>query len=441
MIFRLLMVIALLLFPTFGAAQPGDSQQTFPFESVTACRAALEALTRDDAPADWAKAQGQLGAALLALGEEGGEEGGKCLEDAVVACREALKVFTYERSPLDWAKAQGQLGGAILALGRRRPKDADSTRPEDADSTRPEDADSTRPEDADSTRPKDAVAACRAALEVLTPENAPADWVKAQGHLGDGLVALRWSQETGQPKWKNDMERLKDDTERLKDAANAYRKALEVRTRERFPLDWAGTQHRLGEAHLQLGRRTQDDSHYGEAAYAFQLATEMPAYKEHAPADWARTRHRLGEALLSWGGNEARLKGAVTAFREALEVLTRKRLPLDRARTQGHLGGALVALGKLQGDAERLEEAVVTCHAALEVLTCESSDPHWAATHVHFANALLALCDLQGDDAGRLKEAVAAFGAALEGGHRKGKHWDGVRKRDKHARARLARLG
>ena len=342
-------------------------ESSTPLESVTACRAALGALARERSPLDWAKAQGQLGGALLALGEEGGEEGGKCPEEAVAACREALKV--------------------------------------------------------------------------LTPENAPADWAKAQGQLGDGLVALRWSQEMGQPKWKNDKERLKDDMERLTDAAEAYHRALKVRTRERFPLDWAGTQHRLGEAHLQLGRRTRDDSHYGEAAYAFQLASEMPAYKEHAPADWARTRHCLGETLLKWGGNEARLKGAVTAFGEALEVLTRMRLPLDRARTQGHLGGALVALGKLQGDAERLEEAADACRAALEVLTRESSDPQWAATHVHLANALLALNELQGDDAGRLKEAVAAFGAALEGGRPRGQHWDGVRKRDKDARARLARLG
>ena len=313
-------------------------------------------------------------------------------------------MLTRDDFPLDWAKAQGRLGGALLALGKLQ---------------------------GDAERLEEAVATCRVALEVLTRENAPADWAKAQGHLGDGRVALRWSEETGQTKWNYDVERFKH-------AAEAYRKALKVLTPENAPLDSARAQVKLGEAHLQLGRRTQDDSHYGEADYAFRLAIKVSAYKEHAPADWARTQRLLGETLLSWGGNEARLKGAVAACREALKVLTRKNAPADWAKTQGHIGGALVALGKLQGDAERLEEAVVTCRAAL---TRESSDQHWAATHVHLGDALLALCERQGDDKGRLKDAVAAFGAALAGGHRKGKYWNGVRERGKHARARLARLG
>ena len=43
-------------------------------------------------------------------------------------------------------------------------------------------------------------------------------------------------------------------TARLEEAVAAYRAALEERTRERVPLDWATTQNNLGAALAMLGR-------------------------------------------------------------------------------------------------------------------------------------------------------------------------------------------
>ena len=44
-------------------------------------------------------------------------------------------------------------------------------------------------------------------------------------------------------------------TERLEQAVDAYRAALEERTRERVPLEWAATQNNLGNALRILGER------------------------------------------------------------------------------------------------------------------------------------------------------------------------------------------
>src|SRR5215469_9636583 len=44
-------------------------------------------------------------------------------------------------------------------------------------------------------------------------------------------------------------------TARLKEGVEAYRAALQERTRERVPLDWAGTQNNLGIALMRLGER------------------------------------------------------------------------------------------------------------------------------------------------------------------------------------------
>ena len=75
--------------------------------AVTACNAALQVLTREDLPLDWARTQSNLGAALRTVGAQ--EEGTERLEAAVTAYNAALQVFTREDLPLDWARIQIRL--------------------------------------------------------------------------------------------------------------------------------------------------------------------------------------------------------------------------------------------------------------------------------------------------------------------------------------------
>lgn len=62
------------------------------------------------------------------------------------------------------------------------------------------------------------------------------------------------------------------------------------------------------------------------------------------------------------------LEEAVTAYRAALEVRTRERVPLDWAMTNNNLGAALQTLGEREEGTARLEEAVSAFRAALPVL-------------------------------------------------------------------------
>ena len=114
----------------------------------------------------------------------------------------------------------------------------------------------------------------------------------------------------------------------LEEAIDAYRTALEERTRERVPLDWAATQNNLGVALRSLGGRE--------------------------------------------GGTE-RLEEAIDAYRAAFEERTRERVPLDWAATQNNLGNALQTLGERESGTERLEEAIDAYRAALKVFTDEGN--------------------------------------------------------------------
>src|SRR5208282_4404810 len=81
--------------------------------------------------------------------------------------------------------------------------------------------------------------------------------------------------------------------------------------------------------------------------------------RERVPLDWAATQMNLGNALQTLGEREsgtARLEEAVAAYRAALEERTRERVPLDWAATQMNLGNALYRLGERESGTARLEE-------------------------------------------------------------------------------------
>jgi hypothetical protein len=67
----------------------------------------------------------------------------------------------------------------------------------------------------------------------------------------------------------------KSGTERLAEAVSACRAALEERTRERVPLDWATTQNNLGNALRTLGERESGTERLEEALTAIEGSWEV----------------------------------------------------------------------------------------------------------------------------------------------------------------------
>ena len=84
-------------------------------QAEEAYRAALEELTRERVPLDWAMTQNNLGNALLTLGRRKSET--EQLEQAEEAYRTALEEYTRERVPLNWAMTQNNLGFVLFTLG------------------------------------------------------------------------------------------------------------------------------------------------------------------------------------------------------------------------------------------------------------------------------------------------------------------------------------
>ncbi len=245
-----------------------------------------------------------------------------------------------------------------------------------------------------------AIVTYRAALEERTRDQAPLDWAETQDCLGRAL-------------WR--LGERESESARLEEAVATYHAALKERTRDRVPLEWAMTQNNLGLALNSLGERERGTARLEEAVAAHRLALEELT-RDRIPLEWAATQNNLGTALANLGVRESRtalLEEAVAAYRAALEEFTRDRVPLEWATTQNNLGTALQELGKLEKGTARLEEAVAAYRAALEEAPRRRSPLDWAATQNNLGNALASL-GLRENGTDHLEQAVAAYQAALE---------------------------
>jgi len=248
-----------------------------------------------------------------------------------------------------------------------------------------------------------AIAAYREALQERTRERVPLDWATTQTNLGNALWALG-QREAG--------------TARLQEAVTAYREALKEWTRERVPLQWAATQNNLGNALAILGEREGGNKRLEGAVAAYRDALREWT-RERVPLDWAMTQNNLGNALWNLGQREAgtaRLQEAVAAYREALQERTRERVPLDWAMTQNNLGNALWTLGQREAGTTQLEEAVTAFREALKEWTRERVPLQWAMTQNNLGNAIEALGDKAEGEAAQThwRAAESAFLSALE---------------------------
>jgi tetratricopeptide (TPR) repeat protein len=104
-----------------------------------------------------------------------------------------------------------------------------------------------------------------------------------------------------------------------------------------------------------------------EAVEAYRAVLQVCS-RERAPLDWAATQHRLGNVLVSlsvFDRGATRLEEAVEAFREALKEVTPDHMQLQCAMTQDDLGNALVLIGLRESGTARMEEAFCSIQFAL----------------------------------------------------------------------------
>ena len=240
---------------SLGTLGERDSDTMRLEQAVVAYQRALEELTQDRVPMDWAMTQNNLGTALGTLGER--DSGTERLEQAAVAYQRALVESTQERAPSSWATAQNNLGNVLRILGERL---------------------------SDTKLLEQAVWAYQRALEERKQDDVTMDWAVTQNNLGNALQALGARD---------------SDTKRLEQAVVAFQRALEAQTQDHVPMDWAKAQNNLGTALKALGEHDSDTMRLENARGTYKRALEERT-QERVPIEWASTQGNLAGVELAF---------------------------------------------------------------------------------------------------------------------------------------------
>jgi tetratricopeptide (TPR) repeat protein len=199
--------------------------------------------------------------------------------------------------------------------------------------------------------------------------------------------------------------------ENLEIAITGYEIALTVFTRDRFPIDWAGTQNNLGAAYGDRIRGERAENLEVAISYYTQALQERT--RDRFPIQWAMTQNNLGNAYSNRirGERAENLEIAIQCYTQALQEYTRDRFPIDWAMTQNNLGNAY--RNRIRGErAENLEIAIQCYTQALQEYTRDRFPINWAMTQNNLGNAYRNR--IRGERAENLEIAISCYTQALQ---------------------------
>lgn len=241
-------------------ARLGASPRANLESAVAAHTGALEIISDDTDPVNYARAQNNLGIAysnLAALGVDAQAN----LDRAVTAYEEALRFRTIEAAPLDFARTQGNLG---VTYTRLADIGIDSQR-----------------------NLERAINAYQRGSEQLAASESVVEYALMQGNLGAAYTELAI---------------LNVDAEaNLERALAVYQDTLQVLSPQTNPLEYARMQTNLGSAYGSLAQiEVESDANFERAIAAYEEALRFYTESDY-PLEYATTRVNMGVVYASHG--------------------------------------------------------------------------------------------------------------------------------------------
>jgi CHAT domain-containing protein/tetratricopeptide (TPR) repeat protein len=276
----------------YGDQTRGDYAENLE-KAIVAGERSLAARSIETAPLAWARTALVVAATYSERTERDRTEN---VEKAIEYCHRALGILTFESSPLEWAG--GMMTMAALYLQRQRVRR--------------------------DVNVEAAILACEQALIVFRRDTLPLDWARTLNTLGIAYF------------YRPRGERI----ENLTHAAEIFLQALEDVDENHYSRLYASLLQSLANSYLDLEQlRGSRRPHLKKAIALYEAALEIRT-KESGPYDWARLQHNLGSAwgLLARGSRSRGFREARTAYENALSVRTLEAYPDEHRITQRRLG-------------------------------------------------------------------------------------------------------
>jgi len=294
--------------------------------AITYLREALQVFNCENFPHEWADTKTNLAVAYLYRIQGVRSEN---LEESIKHFEATLDKYTKESSPDEWARTQMNLGHAYTMRIR-------GNRFENIEAS---------------------LNYSENALNVFTQESHPIEWAKIQSNLGAAYATL-----ANAPVYRASKELR---TENLEKCIQHLNLALEVLTCDNAPVEWIQIQINLAHVFTDLAK-TIDESEkkanlIEEAIHCCQSALQIYTYAAY-PEQWAEMNIVLAIAYINrvLGQRAENLEKSIVCFEYTLQVYTRDAYPRKYTETQYNLGRTYKYAGQF-------ENAYRVFHTAIEM--------------------------------------------------------------------------
>ena len=194
---------------------------------------------------------------------------------------------------------------------------------------------------------------------------------------------------------------LTGNTKLLDEALAHCRAGIEDLRHDEAPALWRALKLRLGRLAVNLGVSRKDDNLLEEAVATY--ATALAVWKRSDDeARWLEAEHMISRARATLGRRRidlALLERAFNGLNRVSQAIDRSREPLRWAELQDQMGGVLAAMGERYSEPVVIEEAIAAFAAALEEYREERVPLLWAQTRANQAEAMLQLARRNKDKA------------------------------------------
>jgi len=163
-----------------------------------------------------------------------------------------------------------------------------------------------------------------------------------------------------------------------------FNKALEIRTKKKYPLEYAQTQNYLGVAYGDLAKIENRKTNLEKTIKCYEETLSIKTMDKF-PLDYAEVINNLGLAYLDLAEEENKkeyLGKTIKYCKESLLVRTKDKYPLLYASTINNLANAYNRIAEVSEDPKaNLEQSIKYYLETLEIKTKEDYPIHYAISH------------------------------------------------------------
>jgi tetratricopeptide (TPR) repeat protein len=236
-------------------------------EVVAMNREVLTRDSRESAPKYWVAAQSNLGSVLQVIGHR--ELGTENLFESLERFRTALDAIDQEERLADWAGIKNNIANSLKVIGQRKNSEDYF---------------------------QESIHAYREAFDALDPT----------------MVLQRAMTLMNMASAFSDLGRLLNKAEPFEQAIKETNAALNLISKDRYPVQWALAKNNIGSARSSLGLITDDIEHWRDAIRVNTEALTVNT-REHAPLKWAFSQWGIGLALSKVAAKTKNSEDAMTA--------------------------------------------------------------------------------------------------------------------------------